>query len=56
MFFFRTGRNMLANIDSIVSFEDYFGGKLVLKLNPPFDETVTVSRLKNSAFKKWIGK
>ena len=54
--FFRTGRNMLANIDSIVSFEDYFGGKLVLKLNPPFDETVTVSRLKNSAFKKWIGK
>jgi DNA-binding LytR/AlgR family response regulator len=54
--FFRAGRNILININSIVSFEDYFGGKLVLKLSPPFAETVTVSRLKNSAFKAWIGK
>ncbi len=54
--FFRTGRSMLVNIDSIVSFEDYFGGKLILKLNPPFNEMVTISRLKNSAFKTWLGK
>ncbi len=54
--FFRAGRNILVNINSVVSFEDYFGGKLIVKLQPPFTETVTVSRLKNSAFKVWIGK
>ena len=54
--FFRAGRNVLLHIDSIVSFEDYFGGKLVLKLNPTFGQSVTVSRLKNMAFKKWVGK
>jgi len=46
----------LLHIDSVVKFEDYFGGKLVVKLNPPFKETVTISRLKNSQFKDWIGK
>lgn len=54
--FFRAGRNILLHIDSIISFEDYFGGKLVLKLNPTFNQPVTVSRLKNMAFKKWVGK
>jgi DNA-binding LytR/AlgR family response regulator len=54
--FFRAGRNILVHINSVISFEDYFGGKLILKLQPPFGETITVSRLKNSAFKLWIGK
>ncbi len=54
--FFRASRNLIVNIKSIVSFEDYFGGKLVLKLSPPFEESVTVSRLKNRAFKEWVGK
>jgi DNA-binding LytR/AlgR family response regulator len=54
--FFRTNRHLLVHIDSVVKFEDYYGGKLVLKLSPPFKETITISRLKNSQFKEWVGK
>ncbi|HON18525.1 MAG TPA: LytTR family DNA-binding domain-containing protein [Salinivirgaceae bacterium] len=54
--YFRAGRNIIVNINAVVSFEDYFGGKLILRLNPPFEEQVTVSRLKNTAFKQWLGK
>ncbi|MFA9392646.1 MAG: LytR/AlgR family response regulator transcription factor [Prolixibacteraceae bacterium] len=54
--FFRTDRKSILNIDAISRFEDYFGGKLVLKLKTPFNEKITVSRLKASAFKMWIGK
>ncbi|MBI9063946.1 MAG: response regulator transcription factor [Marinilabiliaceae bacterium] len=54
--FFRANRNMIIHIDAVEKFEDYFGGKLYLKLNPPFHEEVTISRLKNSAFKAWVGK
>lgn len=54
--FFRVNRAMLLNINAITSFEDYFGGKLVIKTTPPFNEQITVSRLKNSAFKSWVGK
>ena len=54
--FFRAGRNIILHINSIVSFEDYFGGKLVVKLNPSFSQSITVSRLKNMAFKIWVGK
>jgi len=54
--FFRASRNMIIHIDSVLKFEDYFGGKLILQLNPPFKEAVTISRLKNAAFKTWVGK
>lgn len=54
--FFRVNRAMLLNINAIVTFEDYFHGKLMIKTKPPFHETITVSRLKNSAFKMWVGK
>lgn len=54
--FFRVNRAMILNINAITSFEDYFGGKLVVKTIPQFSEQITVSRLKNSAFKQWMGK
>lgn len=54
--FFRANRQLMVHINAVQKFEDYFGGKLALKLTPPFKETVTVSRLKNTAFKNWIGK
>jgi DNA-binding LytR/AlgR family response regulator len=54
--FFRANRQLMVNINAVQKFEDYFGGKLALKLTPPFKETVTVSRLKNTAFKSWFGK
>lgn len=54
--FFRTDRKHLININSIARFEDFFGGKLVVKLKAPFGQKITVSRLKASAFKLWMGK
>jgi len=54
--YFRANRQIIVNIDSIRKVEDYFGGKLACKLNPEFAAQVTVSRLKASAFKQWMGK
>ncbi len=54
--FYRANRHTILNIDSIDKFENYFGGKLIVKLIPPFKETITISRLKTSAFKIWVGK
>lgn len=54
--FFRANRHTILNIDSIERFENYFGGKLMVFLTPPFKNRITVSRLKATIFKMWIGK
>lgn len=54
--FFRTNRSTIVHIDSIRKFENHFGGKLILRLIPPFNETITISRLKATEFKEWVGK
>ena len=54
--FFRLNRKYIANIKAIKSFEDFFGGKLIVHLTVPTQEQITVSRLKNSSFKDWMGK
>lgn len=54
--FFRTNRSTIIHIDSIRKFENHFGGKLILRLIPPFNEQITISRLKAAEFKEWVGK
>jgi DNA-binding LytR/AlgR family response regulator len=54
--FFRTNRSSIVNIDAIRKFENHFGGKLILRLVPPLDEAITISRLKATEFKEWVGK
>ena len=54
--FFRTNRSSIVHIDAIRKFENHFGGKLILKLIAPFNETITISRLKATEFKDWVGK
>ena len=54
--FFRTNRSSIVHIDSIRKFENHFGGKLILRLIPPFEEPITISRLKATEFKEWVGK
>ena len=54
--FFRTNRKTIVNIDAIRKFENYFGGKLILRLIHPFTEPITISRLKATEFKEWVGK
>ena len=53
--FFRAGRAHILHIDAISKVENYFGGKLVVKLIPTLSEVITVSRLKATAFKQWLG-
>lgn len=53
--FFRVNRQMMANIHSIEKIENYFGGKLKVRLNPPFESEIVVSRLKAMDFKEWVG-
>ena len=54
--FFRANRSSVVHINSIRKFENHFGGKLILRLIPPFDEAITISRLKATEFKDWVGK
>jgi DNA-binding LytR/AlgR family response regulator len=52
--FFRANRSQIINIESIQKFESYFGGKLSVRLVPPFKENVIISRLKATEFKSWL--
>lgn len=52
--FFRINRQMLVNRKAIASFEAYFNRKLILSLHFKTGQKLIVSRLKVSAFKKWL--
>lgn len=54
--FFRTNRSTIVHVDAIRKFENHFGGKLILRLVPPFGDAITISRLKATEFKEWVGK
>jgi DNA-binding LytR/AlgR family response regulator len=54
--FFRASRSLIVTFSSIEKIEDYFGNRLILKLQPSFDKEALVSREKVSDFKKWMGK
>jgi DNA-binding LytR/AlgR family response regulator len=55
-YYFRADRKTIIHIDLISRFEDYFGNKLIVRLKSPVNDKITVSRLKASAFKMWVGK
>jgi two-component system response regulator LytT len=52
--FFRINRQMLVNREAILSFEPYFNRKIVLQLKVKLTDKAIVSRLKVSAFQKWL--
>ena len=54
--FFRANRQIILNINSIEKIEKYFAGRLKVRLKPPFNNSVLVSRQKSQVFKQWIGK
>lgn len=54
--FFRTNRSTLVHINAIRKFENHFGGKLIVRLVHPYNEPITISRLKATEFKEWVGK
>jgi len=52
--FIRANRQAIVNLKAIHSLENYFGGKLIVKLLPQFDEKFVISRAKASVFKEWL--
>jgi DNA-binding LytR/AlgR family response regulator len=54
--FFRVNRSFITSVKSVTALHDYFNSRLLLSVQPAFDEKTIVSREKVSEFKKWIGK
>jgi two-component system LytT family response regulator len=52
--FFRINRKIIVNLDCIKKYKTYSNGKLLVEFTPRFKETVTVSREKAAAFRKWM--
>ncbi|TKG93954.1 response regulator transcription factor [Puteibacter caeruleilacunae] len=52
--FFRVSRNMICSLDSIESTAKYFNSRLKIQLNPPFQETILLSRVRVKEFLKWL--
>ncbi|MEO1418711.1 MAG: LytTR family DNA-binding domain-containing protein [Bacteroidota bacterium] len=52
--FFRINRQMLVNLQAIVSFEPYFNRKIVLELTITTEQPPIVSRTKVTSFKEWL--
>lgn len=52
--FFRVNRQYITNIEAIRKTEQWFHGKLLLKVEPVHDEEITVSRDKAPLFKRWL--
>lgn len=54
--FFRINRQIMINRNAVVSMQPYFNRKVVLQLKIQIPEKPIISRLKVSAFKKWLEK
>jgi DNA-binding LytR/AlgR family response regulator len=52
--FFRISRKFLLRAEAVSSIEQYFNGRLVLKLAPAFSEEVLVSRERVKDFRAWL--
>ncbi|MCW3787308.1 LytR/AlgR family response regulator transcription factor [Plebeiibacterium sediminum] len=52
--FFRTNRNTIINLEAFGYFENYFNGKLIVKLKHNLSENIIISRAKSAAFKLWL--
>ena len=54
--YFRINRSMIVSLESIINIEDFFGNRLMLRLQPEYEKQALVSRERVNAFKKWLGK
>jgi DNA-binding LytR/AlgR family response regulator len=54
--FARANRQFILNINAIHRIENWFNGKLVVKINPEPPEKIVVSRERARSFKDWLNK
>lgn len=53
--FYRANRQLIVHVKAVERIENHFGGKLKLRLKPPFSGDLMVSRLKSVSFRQWMG-
>jgi len=52
--FCRVNRQFIINRNAITKIKQYFGGKLIVHVHPPFEERIIISKAKAPDFKKWM--
>ncbi|WP_353780006.1 LytTR family transcriptional regulator DNA-binding domain-containing protein [Winogradskyella sp. 3972H.M.0a.05] len=52
--FHRFNRQFIINKNAIANVKFYFNGKLVINVNPPFEDRIVVSKAKATEIKNWI--
>ncbi len=52
--FFRINRQMIININAIQEIHTFFNSRLLLHIEPPFEEDVLVTRSNIAKFKEWM--
>ncbi len=52
--FCRVNRQFIICKNAISDIKYYFGGKLIVNVNPPFEERIIISKAKAPEFKKWM--
>ncbi|WP_350288997.1 LytTR family DNA-binding domain-containing protein [uncultured Croceitalea sp.] len=52
--FERANRQFIINRNAIAKIKHYFGGKLIVYVNPPASERIIVSKAKATQFKNWV--
>ena len=52
--FDRANRQFIINRNAIAKIKTYFGGKLIVNVNPPISERIVVSKAKATQFKNWV--
>ncbi len=52
--FYRANRQFIINRNAIKSIKSYFNGKLIINTDPPSKERIVVSKIKATAFKRWV--
>ncbi len=52
--FDRVNRQFIINRNAIAKIKTYFGGKLIVNVNPPTAERIVVSKAKATSFKNWV--
>ena len=52
--FFRANRQHIIRREYIQSIEQYFNGKLLVKMKSPLIPSIVISKEKSSSFKKWL--
>lgn len=52
--FFKTNRQFIVNINSIIKVHSYFNRKLKLEIKPPHTKDIIIGKDKAAAFKRWL--